>query len=59
AGFGRIASIITVLLSIQVFDRVGHGWLFAIFAAAFAIGAIAALLLPEMRDKPLQTDLAS
>jgi len=57
AGFGRIASILTVLLSIQVFTAMGTTWVFTMFAVAFVIGAAAALLLPEMRAKALQTEL--
>ncbi|MCL1898896.1 MAG: MFS transporter [Micrococcales bacterium] len=57
AGFGRIASILAVLLAPVVFTRVGTGWVFALFAVSFAVGAVAALLLPEMKDKPLETAL--
>jgi len=46
------------LLSIQVFDSMGSGWTFTMFAFAFAVGAAATFLLPEMKAKPLQSDLA-
>lgn len=54
AGFGRIASIIAPLIVTPLVGLGGTPLLFAVFAAAFAIAAIAALaLLPEQRGKPL------
>lgn len=47
AGFGRIASIIAPLLVPALLAAAGVGWLFAVFAVAFLLAAIAALLLTE------------
>lgn len=53
AGFGRIASIVAPL-SVPVFlATVGSLGLFLVFAAAFALGAAAAFLLPEQRGERL------
>lgn len=55
AGFGRIASIIAPLL-VPVLIKAGGGssWLvFTVFAAAFAIAAVAVFALPEQKDKKL------
>ncbi|MCL2803582.1 MAG: MFS transporter [Micrococcales bacterium] len=57
AGFGRVASVLAVLISPLVFTRVGTGWVFTIFACSFAIGAVAAFMLPEMRAKVLESTL--
>ncbi|MGX1739766.1 MFS transporter [Corynebacterium flavescens] len=53
AGFGRIASIIAPLIVPLIFDSFGIGWLFALFALAFLIAALAAFALPEQKDKAL------
>ena len=53
AGFGRLASIAAPLLVPFVLKAAGAGWLFALFAAAFAIAALAALTLPEQRGQAL------
>ena len=54
AGFGRIASIVAPLLVPVILAAWGNGMLFAIFAAAFAIGAAAAwFLLPEQAGDAL------
>lgn len=55
AGFGRIASIVAPLL-VPILVKAGGGsnWLiFATFAAAFAVGAIAAFTMPEQKDRAL------
>ncbi|MDY5589418.1 MAG: MFS transporter [Arcanobacterium sp.] len=53
AGFGRIASIITPLLT-PIFIRMGGPFLtFAVFSAAFAIATIAAFFLPEKQGKAI------
>ncbi|WP_144794209.1 MFS transporter [Corynebacterium singulare] len=53
AGFGRLASILAPLIVPPLIATAGTGWLFVLFAAAFAIAAIAALSLPELRGKAL------
>ncbi|MDO5033211.1 MFS transporter [Corynebacterium sp.] len=53
AGFGRVASIIAPLIVPVILHSAGAGWLFALFAAAFAIAAAAAFALPEQRGKAL------
>lgn len=53
AGFGRLASILAPLMVPVVVSHGGKPWLFAIFAAAFAVATIAAFLLPEQRGKAL------
>lgn len=53
AGFGRLASILAPLIVPPLIAAAGTGWLFVLFAAAFAIAAIAALSLPELRGKAL------
>ena len=53
AGFGRLASILAPLIVPPLIAAAGAGWLFVLFAAAFAIAAIAALSLPELRGKAL------
>lgn len=53
AGFGRIASIVTPLLT-PVFVRIGGSLLtFAIFSVAFAIAAISAFFLPEKKGETI------
>ncbi|MDR3107076.1 MAG: MFS transporter, partial [Bifidobacteriaceae bacterium] len=49
AGFGRIASIVTNLATLPLYNALGPGWVFSIFAASFVIAALAAWTLPEMR----------
>ncbi|XCB29397.1 MFS transporter [Arcanobacterium hippocoleae] len=57
AGFGRIASILTPLLT-PVFIHLGGSLLtFAVFSAAFAIAALCAFLLPEKKGRQ-STDAA-
>ena len=53
AGFGRIASIISPLIVPPILAAAGQPWLFALFASAFAIAAIAAFTLPENKGKAL------
>jgi MFS transporter, putative metabolite:H+ symporter len=54
AGFGRIASIIAPLVVPALLVVGGAGLAFAVFGAAFAVAALAALLLlPEMRGRAL------
>lgn len=53
AGFGRLASILAPLIVPPLVAAGGVGWLFVLFAAAFAIAALAALSLPEMKGKAL------
>jgi putative MFS transporter len=55
AGFGRIASILAPLFVPWVRDRgAGDGVLFAVFAAFFAIAALATWGLPEQRGAVLE-----
>ena len=53
AGFGRLASILAPLMVPPLIATAGAGWLFVLFAAAFAIAALAALSLPEFKGKTL------
>ena len=53
AGFGRLASILAPLIVPPLIATAGAGWLFVLFAAAFAIAALAALSLPEFKGKTL------
>ncbi|QGU01183.1 Putative niacin/nicotinamide transporter NaiP [Corynebacterium kalinowskii] len=53
AGFGRIASIIAPLFVPPVLAAVGGLGLFTCFAVAFAIAALAALALPELKGESL------
>ena len=53
AGFGRLASILAPLIVPPLIAAAGTGWLFVLFAAAFAIAALAALSLPELKGKAL------
>ena len=56
AGFGRIASIAAPLLVPVILAAWGNAALFAIFGAAFVVGALAAyLLLPEQAGDALET----
>ncbi|WP_255378213.1 MFS transporter [Quadrisphaera sp. DSM 44207] len=54
AGFGRIASIVAPLAVPSLLDRGGTGLVFGVFAAAFALAAAAAWLLPEQRGASLE-----
>lgn len=54
AGFGRIASIIAPLAVPPLLGLGGPLLLFAVFAAAFAIAAVAAWTLPEQRGRALE-----
>lgn len=53
AAFGRIGSIIAPLIVPPVLAFGGKGAVFGVFAAAFALAAIAAFTLPEQRGKAL------
>ncbi|MGY3127023.1 putative MFS transporter [Agrococcus sp. UYP33] len=53
AGFGRIASILAPLAVPLLLGAGGTIALFGVFAAAFAVAAIAAWTLPERRGRPL------
>lgn len=53
AGFGRIASIVAPLIVPPLVATGGTGLLFALFGAAFAVAAVASLLLPEQKNKEL------
>ncbi len=53
AGFGRIASIIAPLIVPPIIAFGGPTMLFALFASAFAIAAVAAFTLPEQKGKSL------
>lgn len=53
AGFGRIASIIAPLIVPPIIAFGGPIVLFAVFATAFAVAAIAAFTLPEQKGKAL------
>lgn len=53
AGFGRIASIVAPLIVPPLIAATGAGSLFVLFAAAFAIAAVAAFTLPELKGKAL------
>ncbi len=54
AGFGRIASILAPLAVPLLLGIGGSIALFGVFAAAFAIAAIAAWTIPERRNQPLE-----
>ncbi|GAA3605875.1 MFS transporter [Agrococcus terreus] len=54
AGFGRIASILAPLAVPPLLGIGGTPVLFGVFAAAFAIAAIAAWRIPELRGTALQ-----
>lgn len=53
AAFGRIASIIAPLSVPLMLDLGGQILVFAVFGGAFALAALAALALPELKDKAL------
>lgn len=53
AGFGRIASIIGPLAAPWLLGWGGQPIVFAVFGTAFALAALAALALPELRDRAL------
>lgn len=53
AGFGRLASILAPLIVPPLIAVAGTGWLFALFAAAFGLAAVAALTLPEFKGRTL------
>ena len=53
AGFGRIASIVAPLVVPPLIAATGAGFLFVLFAAAFAIAATAAFTLPELKGEAL------
>ncbi len=54
AAFGRIASIIAPLSVPYLLGAGGQPLVFAVFGAAFAVAALAALALPEWKDRPLE-----
>ncbi|MDO5627999.1 MAG: MFS transporter, partial [Mobilicoccus sp.] len=54
AGFGRIASILAPLSVPIMANAGGQGLVFTVFATAFAIAAVAALFLPELRQVALE-----
>jgi putative MFS transporter len=54
AGFGRLASIIAPLCVPLLLSAGGVALPFGVFAAVFAVAAIAALTLPDLRGKPLE-----
>ena len=54
AGFGRLASIIAPLCVPLLLAAGGVTLPFGVFAAVFALAAIAALTLPDLRGKPLE-----
>ena len=54
AGFGRLASIIAPLCVPLLLAIGGVALPFAVFAAVFAVAAIAALTLPDLRGKALE-----
>ncbi|MER0070191.1 MFS transporter [Corynebacterium sp. KPL2850] len=53
AGFGRIASIVAPLAVPPLIAATGAGFLFVLFAAAFAIAAVAAFTFPELKGEAL------
>ena len=53
AAFGRVGSILAPLIVPPVLVFGGHAGVFAVFAAAFAVAAAAAFVLPEQQGKPL------
>ncbi|STC69086.1 MFS transporter [Corynebacterium pilosum] len=53
AAFGRIGSILAPLIVPPLLDFGGQSAVFAVFASAFAIAAVAAFTLPEQRGKIL------
>ena len=54
AAFGRLASILAPLLVPLLRSSTGLTGLFVVFAAAFAVAAVAALALPEWRGRALE-----
>ena len=54
AGFGRIASILTPLLTPVFVGIGGNALAFTVFSAAFAIAAIATFALPEQAGKSMK-----
>jgi putative MFS transporter len=56
AGFGRVASIVTTLVTLPLHQALGTGWVFAIFSAFFVVAALASWALPEMRGRVLADD---
>ncbi len=59
AGFGRIASIIAPLIVPPLLLLGGPSLLFGVFGTAFALGAGAALFLPERKDVALDVETVS
>ncbi|RJK97537.1 MFS transporter [Vallicoccus soli] len=56
AGFGRIASILAPLAVPPLRDAGGNGLVFGVFAAAFALAALAAWGLPELTGRTLEAE---
>ena len=54
AAFGRLASIIAPLAVPHLLGWGGQPLTFGVFAAAFAVAAVAALFLPELTDAALE-----
>ena len=54
AGFGRIASIITPLLTPVFVGIGGNALAFSVFSVAFATAAVAAFALPEQTGKAMK-----
>lgn len=54
AAFGRIASILAPIVADRLVHAGGQGLVFAVFCVAFAIAAVAALFLPELRRVALE-----
>lgn len=59
AGFGRLASIAAPLCVPPLVDAGGTGLVFGVFAAFFALGALATWGLPERRGQALEDDAAA
>ena len=54
AAFGRVASIIAPISVPYLRDAGGLPLVFTVFGGAFVIAALAALALPELKDRTLQ-----
>ena len=54
AAFGRLASIVAPLLVPHLLDGGGQVLVFAVFAAAFVVAAVAAFTLPELKGTALE-----
>lgn len=56
AAFGRLASILAPLVVGALVGSAGQGWVFALFALAFLVAAVAAFLLPERAGRSLDNE---